>query len=181
MLITKRDEFEDCLNNGLILGAFFKDRLIACIAMSVGDPRKRFEGLLNGYANDEDKRFAYVEFVIVEKDYRRLGLHKKLLQELEKKVSEKGMNFQYMGTIVSPENKPSLKGFNACGFEITLENGGSSAFHVQEDSSDDRKFSIVLDTAPKDSEILVIQAGSEEKYDRYLLFKNINRDNGNQS
>lgn len=180
LLITKRNEFEDCLKNGQIFGAFCEGKLIACIAMSTGSKDKRFECLSEISENSGHKKIAYIELVIVDKDFRGRGLQKELLRTLEEYI-RKNSEYGFMGAMASPDNKHSLIGFNASGFEIALKNGGSSAFHVQEDSSDDRKFSIVLDTAPKDSEILVIQAGSEEKYDRYLLFKNINRDNGNQS
>lgn len=116
LLITERDEFEDCLKNGQILGAFCEDRLIACVAMSSGSKDSKFERLPEISENSGHKKIAYIELVIVDKDFRGQGLQKELLHALEEYV-RKNPEYGFMGAMASPDNEPSMRGFRACGFE----------------------------------------------------------------
>ncbi len=156
-------------NDGMILGAFSKNRLVAYIAMSKGD-NDRFKDCLDGIDNNERKKFAFIEHIIVEKDYCGLDLQNNLLQALEVRIGN-NPNFKYMGALVSAESKSDLDSFNAAGFEIVLENGSSIAFQVTENSSDNRGFSIKPDCKTENS---VVKEIDDNNTKWYLLFKALN-------
>ena len=118
-IVTEKSVLEEGLKSGelLVLGAFCNDELIACIAMSVGDPHNMFKTLLNEYKNNEDKQFVYVKMAIVKEGFRGQGLQRKLLFALEDEAL-KNPQIKYMGAIVHPDNKYSLKNVVDAGYEI---------------------------------------------------------------
>ena len=117
-IITEKSELEEGLKSGylLVLGGFCNNELIACIAMSVEDPHNMFKELLNGYNNNEDKQFLYVKMAIVKEGFRGQGLQRKLLLALEDEAL-KNPQIKYMGAIVHPDNKYSLKNVADAGYE----------------------------------------------------------------
>ena len=118
-IVTERCELEEGLKNNdqLFLGAYSAGELVACIAMSIGDPNDMFKGLLNNHQNNEDKQFGYAKMAIVKEAFRGYGLQRTLLHALEVEAL-KNPQLKYMGAIVHPVNSFSLKNILAEGYEI---------------------------------------------------------------
>ena len=78
----------DPIHDGEIYGAFLKDKMIAWIFLSVSNRMKK----IKNYIPDIEGKCADIDGVIVLPEYRGNGLQKILVNYLEKKAKEKGID-----------------------------------------------------------------------------------------
>lgn len=78
----------DPIHDGEIYGAFLKDKMIAWIFLSVSNRMKE----IKNYIPDIEGKCADIDGVIVLPEYRGNGLQKILVNYLEKKAKEKGID-----------------------------------------------------------------------------------------
>lgn len=100
------------LKDGEIYGAFYKNKMIAWIYLSVSTGMERIKSFipnLNGKCAD-------IDGVIVLPEYRGNGLQKILVNYLEKKAKEKGIS--NVVAEVTLGNEFSLKNLQDLGYEI---------------------------------------------------------------
>lgn len=100
------------LKDGEIYGAFYKNKMIAWIFLSVSTRMEQ----IKSFIPDINGKCADIDGVIVLPEYRGNGLQKILVNCLEKKAKEKGIN--NIVAEVTFENDYSLKNLQDLGYEI---------------------------------------------------------------
>ena len=100
------------LKDGEIYGAFYKNKMIAWIFLSVSTRMEQ----IKSFIPDINGKCADIDGVIVLPEYRGNGLQKILVNYLEKKAQEKGIN--KVVAEVTFENHYSLKNLQDLGYEI---------------------------------------------------------------
>ena len=100
------------LKDGEIYGAFYKNKMIAWIFLSVSTRMEQ----IKSFIPDINGKCADIDGVIVLPEYRGNGLQKILVNYLEKKAQEKGIN--NVVAEVTFENDYSLKNLQDLGYEI---------------------------------------------------------------
>ena len=100
------------LKDGEIYGAFYKNKMIAWIFLSVSTRMEQ----IKSFIPDINGKCADIDGVIVLPEYRGNGLQKILVNYLEKKAQEKGIN--NVVAEVTFENHYSLKNLQDLGYEI---------------------------------------------------------------
>lgn len=100
------------LKDGEIYGAFYKNKMIAWIFLSVSTRMEQ----IKSFIPDINGKCADIDGVIVLPECRGNGLQKILVNYLEKKVQEKGIN--NVVAEVTFENHYSLKNLQDLGYEI---------------------------------------------------------------
>ncbi|MFC5543379.1 GNAT family N-acetyltransferase [Ureibacillus suwonensis] len=103
------EEFRFILEgNGLMIGVFIEDRLIAFRALLIPEMDDQGLGKDIGLTEEEDlKRVLYQEISNVHPDFRGYGLQKKMAQIIMKHIDMS--NFDYVLATVMPYNIPSIK------------------------------------------------------------------------
>lgn len=102
------EEFLFILNgNGLMIGAFAEDKLIAFRALLIPELENEYLGEDVGLSEDARKRVLYQEITNVHPNYRGHGLQKKLADCIMKQIDTS--QFHYILSTVMPYNIPSLK------------------------------------------------------------------------
>lgn len=113
------EEFENILSgNGLMIGAFADEQLIAFRALLVPPLDEEHLGLDIGLTGEELKRVIYQEVSNVHPDYQGNGLQKILAKVIMEQLKQSDHNFEYVCCTVAPFNIPSLKDKFAQGMEI---------------------------------------------------------------
>ena len=100
------------LKDGEIYGAFYKNKMIAWIFLSVSTRMEQ----IKSFIQDINGKCADIDGFIVLPEYRGNGLQKILVNYLEKKAQEKGIN--NVVAEVTFENHYSLKNLQDLGYEI---------------------------------------------------------------
>ena len=102
----------DPINDGEIYGAFLDNKMIAWIFLSVSNRMKE----IKSFIPDINGKCADIDGVIVLPEYRGNGLQKILVNYLEKKAKEKGID--NVVAEVTFGNDYSLKNLEDLGYEI---------------------------------------------------------------
>lgn len=100
------------INDGEIYGAFLKNKMIAWIFLSVSSRMKE----IKSFIPDINGKCADIDGVIFLPEYRGNGLQKILVNYLEKKAKEKGID--NVVAEVTFGNEYSLKNLQDLGYEI---------------------------------------------------------------
>lgn len=100
------------INDGEIYGAFLKDKMIAWIFLSVSNRMEQ----IKSFIPDINGNCADIDGIIVLPEYRGNGLQKILVNYLEKKTKEKGID--NVVAEVTFGNEYSLKNLQNLGYEI---------------------------------------------------------------
>lgn len=98
--------------DGEIYGAFYDNKMIACIFLSVSTRMEQ----IKSFIPDINGKCADIDGVIVLHEYRGNGLQKKLVNYLESKAKEKGI--KNVIAEVTFGNDFSLNNLQALGYEI---------------------------------------------------------------
>ncbi|WIY61658.1 GNAT family N-acetyltransferase [Bacillus arachidis] len=126
------EEFQYILNsNGMMIGAFAGDQLIAFRALLVPPIDEDHLGLDIGLTHEELERVIYQEISNVHPDYRGNGMQRILAKVIMKKLQQADGKFDYVCCTVAPFNIPSLKDKFAQGMEIAAlkeKYGGSMRY-----------------------------------------------------
>ena len=113
------DEFNEFFSNPDVysLGVLAPDGEL--VAVGVGSRRRgaivKFAKLIPDFDALPESAVGYVELAQVKKEYRGRGFQRLFFDELTEIFVETGA--RYVAGIVSPNNKPSLRNFEACGFK----------------------------------------------------------------
>ncbi|BDH60070.1 hypothetical protein MTP04_02000 [Lysinibacillus sp. PLM2] len=103
--------------NGLLIGAYVDERLIAFRAVVVPQIDEEHLGYDLGLTEESElKRIMYQEISNVHPDYRGYGLQKTLAKVIMQQIDKS--QFDYLCTTVMPYNIPSLKDKFSQGFYI---------------------------------------------------------------
>ena len=102
----------DPINDGEIYGAFINNKMIAWIFLSVSNRMKE----IKSYIPDIEGKCADIDGVIVLPEYRGNHLQNKLVEYLEKRAKELGIN--NIVAEVTFGNDYSLKNLQSMGYEI---------------------------------------------------------------
>lgn len=102
----------DPIHDGEIYGAFLKDKMIAWIFLSVSNRMKE----IKSYIPDIEGKCADIDGVIVLPEYRGNNLQKILVNCLEKRAKELGI--QNILAEVTFGNEHSLRNLQSLGYEI---------------------------------------------------------------
>lgn len=102
----------DPINDGEIYGAFLKDKMIAWIFLSVSNRMKKIKNCIP----DIEGKCADIDGVIVLPEYRGNHLQNMLMEHLEKKAKELGI--QNIVAEVTFGNEYSLRNLQNLGYEI---------------------------------------------------------------
>ena len=102
----------DPINDGEIYGAFLNNKMIAWIFLSVSNRMKQ----IKGYIPDIEGKCADIDGVIVLPEYRENHLQNILVEHLEKRAKELGIN--NIVAEVTFGNDYSLKNLQSMGYEI---------------------------------------------------------------
>lgn len=102
----------DPINDGEIYGAFLNDKMIAWIFLSVSNRMKE----IKNYIPDIEGKCADIDGVIVLHEYRGNHLQNMLVEYLEKRAKELGIN--NIVAEVTFGNEYSLKNLQSMGYEI---------------------------------------------------------------
>ncbi len=102
----------DPINDGEIYGAFYQDKMIAWIFLSVSNRMEE----IKSYIPEINGTCADIDGVIVLPEYRGNGIQKILVNYLEKKAKEKGIN--NIVAEVTFGNTHSLNNLQELGYEI---------------------------------------------------------------
>lgn len=102
----------DPINDGEIYGAFLKDKMIAWIFLSVSNRMKK----IKSYIPDIEGKCADIDGVIVLPEYRGNHLQNMLMEHLEKRAKELGI--QNIVAEVTFGNEYSLRNLQNLGYEI---------------------------------------------------------------
>ncbi len=102
----------DPINDGEIYGAFYEDKMIAWIFLSVSDRMKE----IKSYIPSIEGKCADIDGVIVLPEYRGNGLQNILVNHLEKRALELGIN--NIVAEVTFGNDYSLRNLEEIGYEI---------------------------------------------------------------
>lgn len=104
-----QEEFEYILDgNGLIIGAFADNQLIAFRALLVPPINEEHLGFALGL-DDKLDEIIYQEISVVHPAYRGNKLQQKLAYLIMKKLTKQRHSFTYVCATVAPHNIPSLK------------------------------------------------------------------------
>ncbi len=98
------------------LGAYMGDELAAFVILYVPGDSDENLGRDAGVPEEELHTVANVKLVIVLPKYRGNGLQRMLTERLEEVAKERG--FKTLCCTVSPENIPSIRNFEACGYKF---------------------------------------------------------------
>ncbi|WP_020062472.1 GNAT family N-acetyltransferase [Bacillus sp. 123MFChir2] len=113
------EEFENILSgNGLMIGAFVDEQLIAFRALLVPPLDEDHLGLDIGLTGEELERVIYQEVSNVHPDYQGNGLQKTLAKVIMEQLKQSDHKYEYVCCTVAPFNIPSLKDKFAQGMEI---------------------------------------------------------------
>ncbi|ENQ3080072.1 GNAT family N-acetyltransferase [Bacillus cereus] len=113
------EEFENILSgNGLMIGAFADEQLIAFRALLVPPLDEEHLGLDIGLTGEELKRVIYQEVSNVHPTFQGNGLQKILAKVIMAQLKQSDHNYEYVCCTVAPFNIPSLKDKFAQGMEI---------------------------------------------------------------
>ncbi|MCI1591437.1 GNAT family N-acetyltransferase [Heyndrickxia oleronia] len=114
-----REEFAYILNgNGLMIGAFLDEKLIAFRALLVPVIDEEHLGLDIGLAEEDLKKVIYQEISNVHPTYRGNRLQQTLATLIMKELARKKLAYSYLCCTVAPYNIPSLKDKFAQGMHI---------------------------------------------------------------
>lgn len=126
------EEFENILSgNGLMIGAFVGERLIAFRALLVPPIDEEHLGLDIGLTGEELERVIYQEVSNVHLTYQGNGLQKVLAKVIMEQLKQLDHNYEYVCCTVAPFNIPSLKDKFAQGMEVAAlkeKYGGSMRY-----------------------------------------------------
>ncbi|MCM3735784.1 GNAT family N-acetyltransferase [Bacillus cytotoxicus] len=126
------EEFENILSgNGLIIGAFIDEKLIAFRALLVPPLDEDHLGLDIGLTGEELTRVIYQEVSNVHPLYRGNGLQKILAKVIMEQLKQSDHDYEYVCCTVAPFNIPSLKDKFAQGMEVAAlkeKYGGSMRY-----------------------------------------------------
>lgn len=96
-------------DNGLIIGAFDREKLIAFRSLLDPPIDEEHLGLDIGLKKSELKQVIYQEISIVHPDYRGHGLQQTLAQLIMNEFEKQEHDYRYVCCTVAPFNIPSLK------------------------------------------------------------------------
>ncbi|MGG0185460.1 GNAT family N-acetyltransferase [Bacillus rhizoplanae] len=114
------EEFQNILTgNGLMIGAFIDEQLIAFRALLVPPIDEEHLGFDIGLKGEELERVIYQEVSNVHPTYRGNGIQKILAKVIMKQLKQVDNKYDYACCTVAPFNIPSLKDKFAQGMEIT--------------------------------------------------------------
>lgn len=156
------EEYEYIIEgNGLMIGAFIEEKLIAFRAVLVPEIDEEHLGYNIGLVEVSDlKRVLYQEISNVHPDYRGHGLQKTLATVIMQQISTN--EFDYLATTVMPYNIASLKDKFAQGFyivDLKYTYGGKLRY----------VFALDLREAPQyENETVTISMGDTEAQQRLL-------------
>lgn len=103
------EEFSYILKgNGLLIGAFVEEKLIAIRALLVPKKDPDHLGLAIGLSKEELDQVIYQEISFVHPDFQGNGLQQKLATLIMKKLADQDHTFSYVCATVAPDNIPSL-------------------------------------------------------------------------
>ncbi|PES33900.1 N-acetyltransferase [Bacillus thuringiensis] len=128
-----QEEFQYILKgNGVIIGAFIKNKLIAFRALLVPPIDDEHLGLDIGLPESELHRVIYQEISNVHPNCRGNGMQKILANVIMDELQKEDSKYDYVCCTVSPFNIPSLKDKFAQGMEIAVlkEKYGGSLRYV---------------------------------------------------
>ncbi len=128
-----QEEFQYILEgNGMMIGAFIKNELIAFRALLVPLIDDEHLGLDIGLPESELHRVIYQEISNVHPNYRGNGIQKILATVIMDELQKENSKYDYVCCTVSPFNIPSLKDKFAQGMEIAAlkEKYGGSLRYV---------------------------------------------------
>ncbi|MGE7853555.1 GNAT family N-acetyltransferase [Bacillus paramycoides] len=127
-----REEVQYILEgNGMMIGAFIDENLIAFRALLVPSIDEEHLGLDIGLPESELHRVIYQEISNVHPDCRGNGMQKILAKVIMGKLQQSDSNYDYVCCTVAPFNIPSLKDKFAQGMEIAMlkeKYGGSMRY-----------------------------------------------------
>lgn len=113
------DEFQNILSgNGLMIGAFVDEQLIAFRALLVPPIDEDHLGLDIGLTGEKLERVIYQEVSNVHPLYQGNGLQKILAKLIMEQLKQSGHNYEYVCCTVAPFNIPSLKDKFSQGMEV---------------------------------------------------------------
>ncbi|HDX9588675.1 TPA: GNAT family N-acetyltransferase [Bacillus pseudomycoides] len=113
------EEFKNILSgNGLMIGAFVGEQLIAFRALLVPPLDEDHLGLDIGLTGEELKRVIYQEVSNVHPTFQGNGLQKILAKVIMAQLKQSDHNYEYVCCTVAPFNIPSLKDKFAQGMEV---------------------------------------------------------------
>ncbi len=98
----------------IVRGAFVNGKLVGCLIISFR-PEALVKFYEAGKISSDQKKIAYLEFAMIREEFRGYGLMKKILSDLEKTLSGQGVD--YIGSIASPDNFPSVESLRAAGYQ----------------------------------------------------------------
>ncbi len=127
-----REEFEEIINQGYIIGTFKGQSLVATRSMYI--PKiDEAEHLAEDAKIYDRKRVIYSEITFIDPNSRGQGLQTRMGRELIERVRESS-DFDYILTTVMPSNLPSLKDKFKLGFKIvkTTHKYGGKKRHVMQ-------------------------------------------------
>ncbi len=114
---NSREMLLSCLSEPhYTLGAFVGDELAAFIVLYVAGNSNENLGRDAGIPEESLDTVANVKLVIVLPKYRGNGLQRMLTEKLESVAKTRG--FKTLCCTVSPENTPSIRNFEACGYKF---------------------------------------------------------------
>ncbi|OTW70199.1 N-acetyltransferase [Bacillus thuringiensis serovar roskildiensis] len=126
------EEFQYILEgNGMMIGAFIENELIAFRALLVPPIDDEHLGLDIGIAESELRRVIYQEISNVHPNSRGNGMQKILATVIMDELQKEDSNYDYVCCTVAPFNIPSLKDKFAQGMEIAAlkeKYGGSMRY-----------------------------------------------------
>lgn len=115
-----RDEVHNILaGNGMIVGVFTEERLIAARALLVPDvDEDEHLGKDAGLSRDQLKEVIYQEISLVHPDYRGRRLQQQMGKWLNCRLKKEDQPYQYVCATVAPTNLPSMLDKLKQGMEI---------------------------------------------------------------
>ncbi|KEK24415.1 hypothetical protein [Bacillus gaemokensis] len=114
-----REEFQYILEgNGMMIGAFVDQELIAFRALLTPPIDDEHLGLAIGLTHEELDRVIYQEISNVHPTYRGNGMQKILAKVIMEQLTQTNSKYNYVCCTVAPFNIPSLKDKFAQGMEI---------------------------------------------------------------
>ncbi|KFM99728.1 GNAT family N-acetyltransferase [Bacillus clarus] len=138
-----REEIQYILEgNGMMIGAFIENELIAFRALLVPPIDEEHLGLDIGLPESELHRVIYQEISNVHPDYRGNGMQKILASVIMDELQKSNNKFDYICCTVAPFNIPSLKDKFAQGMEIAAlkeKYGGSLRYVFVKDLRGDKE------------------------------------------
>ena len=114
-----KEEYNFILSgNGLIIGIYVENKLIALRALL--DPRNdpKHLGLIIGLSKQELDKVIYQEISFVHPGYQGNNLQKIMANLIMKELNKKSHSYNYVCATVAPDNIPSLKDKFSQGMEI---------------------------------------------------------------